>query len=137
MDGSAAGPAAAEDARLAVAALLVMAARADEAYQENERSVIEDVLAEHYRLTRDQARTLRTDAEAAEAEAVDLYRFTRAVRDAIPIDERMFILEALWTVILTDAHRDPLEDTLMRQIADRLGLSAMDSALARQRVARD
>jgi hypothetical protein len=30
--------------------------------------------------------------------------------------------------------RDPHEDSLMRQIVDRLGLSPMDSALARQRV---
>jgi uncharacterized tellurite resistance protein B-like protein len=38
-------------------------------------------------------------------------------------------------VVLADARRDPHEDSLMRQITDRLGLSPMDSAKARQRVA--
>ena len=49
-------------------------------------------------------------------------------------DDRVAIVEELWRVILSDGVRDPHEDTLMRQMVDRLGLSSMDSALARQKV---
>lgn len=80
------------------------------------------------------ARGLREQGEEAEAEAIDIYQFTKAIKEAIPHDDRIAIIEELWGVILSDGVRDPHEDTLMRQIVDRLGLSPMDSALARQKV---
>jgi uncharacterized tellurite resistance protein B-like protein len=124
-----------DDARAAVAAVLVMAARADGHYDAKEQAMIDRVLAARFGLGPDQTRGLRGEGEAAEAEAVDLYQFTKSIKQAIPHDERVAILEELWGVILADGVRDPHEDSLMRQIADRLGLSGMDSALARQRVA--
>jgi uncharacterized tellurite resistance protein B-like protein len=124
-----------EDARAAIAAVLVMAARADHHYDAREQDMIDAVLAKRFGLNPDQTRGLREDGEAAEAEAVDLYQFTKAIKQAIPHDERMAILEELWGVVLADGVRDPHEDSLMRQMADRLGLSPMDLALARQKVA--
>ena len=124
-----------DDARTAIAAVLVMAARADGRYDAREQAMIDRVLAARFSLNADQTKGLREEGEAAEAEAVDLYQFTKAIKQAIPHDDRIAILEELWRVVLADGVRDPHEDTLMRQMADRLGLSAMDSALARQRVA--
>jgi uncharacterized tellurite resistance protein B-like protein len=133
-----AGPAVSpEDGRLAVAALLVMAARADDHYHPQEQALIDQLVCDRYGLSPEQATQLRMKAEAAEADAVDLYQFTRAIREAIALEDRIFVIEALWRVILSDTLRDPHEDALMRQLADRLGLSSMDSALARRRVAGD
>ena len=80
------------------------------------------------------AAKLRAVGEDAEVESIDIYQFTKAIRTVIPIEDRIAIVEALWKVVLADGARDPHEDTLMRQLVDRLGLSPMDSALARQRV---
>jgi uncharacterized tellurite resistance protein B-like protein len=124
-----------EDARAAIAAVLVMAARADGHYDQREQAMIDGVLKRRFSLTPDQTRGLREEGEAAEAEAVDLYQFTKAIRQAIPHEDRVAIVEELWRVILADGVRDPHEDSLMRQMTDRLGLSPMDSALARQRMA--
>lgn len=124
-----------DDARAAIAAVLVMAARADGHYDAKEQETIDRVLAARFGLDAEQSRGLREEGEAAEAEAIDLFQFTRAIKQAIPHDDRVAILEELWRVILADGVRDPHEDSLMRQMADRLGLSGMDSALARQRVA--
>lgn len=123
-----------EDARLAIAAVLVMAARADGRYEAAEAAMIDRVLMRRFGLNEPQAQDLRNQGEQAEAEAIDIYQFTRAIKDAIPFDDRVAVVEALWRVILADGMRDPHEDSLMRQIVDRLGLSPMDSALARQRV---
>lgn len=123
-----------EDGRLAIASVLVMAARADGKYEAAEEAMIDHVLTTRFKLSADQARGLREEGEAAEAEAVDIYQFTRAIKEAIPYDDRLAVVEELWGVILSDGERDPFEDTLMRQIVDRLGLSPMDSALARQKV---
>lgn len=123
-----------EDGRLAIASVLVMAARADGKYETSEEATIDRVLMTRFKLTADQARSLREEGEVAEAEAVDIYQFTKAIKEAIPYDDRLAVVEELWGVILSDGERDPFEDTLMRQIVDRLGLSPMDSALARQKV---
>lgn len=123
------------DARLAVAAVLVMAARADHAYADAEKAMIENVLSARYSLAPSGAARLREEAEAAEHEALDHYQFTRAIKLAIPHEERVSVLESLWRVVLADEGRDPHEDALMRQLTDRLGLSPMESAQARQRAA--
>lgn len=123
-----------EDARLAIASVLVMAARADGHYDDGEAAMIDRVLIKRFGLTAAAAKGLRDEGEQAEAEAIDIYQFTKSIKTAIPHDDRVAIVEELWGVILADGQRDPLEDTLMRQIVDRLGLSPMDSALARQKV---
>ncbi len=123
------------DGRLAVAAVLVMAARSDHAYAEAERTMIENVLKARYLLTPVEAAGLREQAEAAEHEALDHYQFTKAIKLAVPHEDRVAVLEALWRVVLADEGRDPHEEALMRQLTDRLGLSPMESAQARQRVA--
>ncbi len=123
-----------EDGRLAIASVLVMAARADGRYEAAEGAMIDRVLMTRFKLSADQARGLREEGESAEAEAVDIYQFTKAIKEAIPYDDRLAVVEELWGVILSDGERDPFEDTLMRQIVDRLGLSPMDSALARQKM---
>lgn len=125
----------AEDARLAIAAVLVMAARADGKYDDHEAAIIDRVLRQRFGLSPEQARSLREQGEEAEGEAIDIYQFTKSIRTAIPHEDRIAIVEALWGVILSDGERDPHEDSLMRQIVDRLGLSPMDSALARQKTA--
>ena len=124
-----------EDARAAIAAVLVMAARADGHYDAGEQAMIDRVLAARFDLTPDQTKGLREEGEISEAEAVDLYQFSKAIKQAIPHDDRVAIVEELWRVVLADGVRDPHEDSLMRQIVDRLGLSPMESALARQKVA--
>lgn len=123
-----------EDARLAIASVLVMAARADGKYDAEEEAMIDRALMARFGISAAQAKGLRDEGEQAEAEAIDIYQFTKAIRTAIPNEERVAIIEELWRVVLADGVRDPHEDTLMRQIVDRLGLSPMDSALARQKV---
>lgn len=123
-----------EDARLAIASVLVMAARADGTYEAAEAAEIDRALIARFKLSAEAARGLREEGEAAESESIDIYQFTKAIRTAIPLDDRLAIIEELWRIILSDGVRDPQEDTLMRQIVDRLGLSPMDSALARQKV---
>lgn len=114
--------------------MLVMAARADGKYDDHEAAIIDRVLGKRFGLTAVQAKALREQGEEAEGESIDIYQFTKAIKTAIPHDDRIAIIEELWGVILSDGVRDPHEDTLMRQIVDRFGLSPMDSALARQKV---
>lgn len=123
-----------DESRLAVAALLVIAARADDEYKDEERTQIERVLAARYGLDAAAAATLRAAGEEAEKASMDLYRFTSRVKQYIAYEERTAVLEALWRIVLADGVRDTEEDTLMRRVTDLLGLDTRDSVEARQRV---
>ena len=122
-----------QDARLALTALLVRVARSDNNYSEIEKDRIDRILRNRYGQDLGGAILLREQAEAMEAEAPDTVRFTRAIKDAVPYDHRISVIEALWQVALADGHRDDGEDRLLRLSASLLGVSDMDSALARQR----
>ncbi len=121
------------DARLAMAALLVRIARADGDYARDEIDRIDKVLSARYGLGPFEVARLRADAETLELEAPDTVRFTRAIKDAVPYEERENVVEALWEVALADGARDHEEDALMRLVAPMLGVNDRDSAHARQR----
>ena len=123
-----------DDARIAVAALLVIAANADQVYADAERDQIERALAGSYGLSKEAAAKLRAAGEAAEAAAMDIYRFTALIKKALPYEERAPVLDALWRVMLSDGQRDAQEETLMRRVTDLLGLDPRDSIEARRRV---
>ena len=122
------------DARRALTALLVRLARSDNHYAATEIMQIDRIVATRYGLSRDEAEALRVEAEQLEAEAPDTVRFTRAIKDAVPYEERAGVIEALWQVALADGARDQDEDALVRLVANLLGVSDRDSALARKRV---
>lgn len=122
------------DARLALAALLVRIARADGHYANEEVHRIEHVLMARYGYSAGEAEALRVQAEELEREAPDTVRFTRAIKDAVPYEDRESVVEALWDVVLADGARDHEEDALLRLTANLLGVNDRDSALARQRV---
>ncbi|MCP5075881.1 MAG: TerB family tellurite resistance protein [Rhodobacteraceae bacterium] len=122
------------DARVALASLLVRVARADEQYQASEIAVIDSVLQQRYSLTRPQAHALRSEAEELEIAAPDTVRFTKAIKDAVPLEDRGAVVEDLWRVALADGRRDHEEDGLLRLVVNLLGVNDRDSGLARQRV---
>lgn len=118
---------------MAMAALLVEAARADGHYDPTERATIDRMLAALLGTNAHQAQALRTAAEPLQAKAPDTVRFTRVVKFALDYDQRVALIEALWHVVLSDDHRDPHENALMRRLPPLLGVDDHDSARARQR----
>jgi len=122
------------DAKLALAALLVRIAKSDGNYDVSELARIDKILAERHGISPVDAAKMRADAEKLEAEAPDTVRFTRAIKDGVPYEDREAVIEALWAVVLADGVRDHEEDALLRLAANLLGVNDRDSALARQRV---
>jgi uncharacterized tellurite resistance protein B-like protein len=126
----------APDAQLALAALLVRLARSDGMYAAEEVERIDRILMRHHRLDAFGAAALRAEAEDLEAMAPDTVRFTQALKAAVTLEERAGLLEALWSLALADGLRDAHEDQMLRLVANLLGLTDVDSGLARQRAER-
>ncbi|MEB8385928.1 TerB family tellurite resistance protein [Rhodobacteraceae bacterium KMM 6894] len=122
-----------DDARLALTALLVRAARTDGVYDPGEVARIDSILIARYGLSGADAAHLRTQGEQVEAEAPDTVRFTRAIKDAVAYEDRIAVVESLWQVVLADGVRDNAEDAMLRMTASLLGVNDVDSARARQR----
>ena len=123
-----------DDARLAMTALLVRLARADNEYAAAEIHRITQVIMSRYELAEPEAIALRETAETLEQEAPDTVRFTRAIKDRVAYEDRIAVVEALWQVALADGNRDAEEDALLRLVVSLLGVTDVDSASARRRV---
>ena len=127
-------PLADADARIALSALLVRVAKADTRYTVGEIRRIDRILATRYGLDPVEAARLRGQAEDLEHQAPDTVRFTRAIKDAVPYEERLAVIEALWDVVLADGEREDHEMALLRLVAPMLGITDQESAQARRRV---
>lgn len=127
------GPRAEVSADLAVAALMVDAARADGSHDPAERQAVIGLLAAMFELTPTAAEALANRGEAALVEAADIVRFTRVVKFGLDEAARVDLMQSLWQIVLTDHHRDPHEDALLRRLAPLIAVSDHDSAAARRR----
>lgn len=120
------------EAHLALAALMVRAARTDGLYSAEEVERIDRVLMQDLSIGPFEAAKLRAEAEVLESEAPDTVRFTRALKAATALEDRAALVQALWSVALADGLREAEEDRLMRLVANLLGLSDVENAQARQ-----
>ena len=125
-----------EDARLAMAALMVRISRTDGSYSDTERRRIDTMLMARYRLDPAGAARVRADAEIAEAGAQDTVQFTRLIKEAVPYEDRTGVVETLWRIAAADGINAD-EHGLMRLVAGLLGVSDVDSGLARHRALRE
>ena len=123
-----------EGARMALTALLVRIARSDQNYSEVEKDRIDRIICSRFDQDTGGAIILREQAEAMEAEAPDTVRFTRAIKEAVSLEDRIGVVEAMWQVVLADGHRDAGEDALVRLTANLLGVNDLESAQARKRM---
>lgn len=133
-DESEASPLSGNDADVAVAALLVRLARADDRYSDAERRNIDRVLISRQHLDPDTAAEYRAAAEMIEAEAPDTVRFTRMIKDRIALEHRIGVIAAMWEVAYADSRRTADEDAVIRLTAKLLGVTDRESAVARQEV---
>ncbi len=116
----------ADDVRVSAAALLFHVAEADGTASALEIETLRTVLAQEYGLDGESARRIEAAGEAADAEAVDLYRFTSVLMRHLNEAERIHFVELLWRVVFVDGAVHELEDNVVWRIAELLGVSTRD-----------
>jgi uncharacterized tellurite resistance protein B-like protein len=119
---------------VAVAVLLVEAARMDDHFEATERAAIERLLAAKFELSPESTKTLLTHAEIVAARSNQLHPFTRLAVERMDPNERIRLIEMLWEVAYADGVLDPEEDALLRRVAGLIYVSDGDRVAARQRV---
>ena len=92
----------ADDPRVAAAALLFHVVDADGIVTPAERERLHAVLAEEFELGASETARIVEAGEAADAEAVDLYRFTSVLNAELDEERRSRFIEHLWEVTYVD-----------------------------------
>jgi uncharacterized tellurite resistance protein B-like protein len=125
--------AASRELDLAVAALLVEAARMDDVFGADERSAIERLLAKRFGLSHDDVTSLVEEAQRKVESSAQYFPYTSRITRELECEQRAEIIEMLWRVAFADGVLDPQEDMLIRQIAGLIHVPDRERGLARQR----
>ncbi len=123
------------DYRLAIAALLVHVTTVDGAVSPAEQEKLRNVLKQRFSLDDVRTDELIAAATQADAEAIDLYHFTRMLNRTLDEDGRVRMVEMMWEIVYADGERSEFEDNVVWRTADLLGISSRQRIELRQRVA--
>lgn len=129
--GSAAAPR--DELATAAAVLLAKAAALDGGVDRRERDVAAERLVERFGVPRAEIEQVMAQAAHTAEESVDLYGFTRVLKDRLDHDGRLMLMEALWEVVYADGTLHDYEAQLMRRLAGLLFVGDLDSGVARKR----
>jgi len=120
--------------QLAEAALMYHVIAVDGIVTDDEKKRMAEVLGAHFELEESEAQILAESAKDAENEAVDLYKFTSALKYALSEEERILIVENLWEMVFADGVVHELEDNVIWRIAELLAVDSRDRMLLKQKV---
>lgn len=129
-----AAPSRRDDLQIAVAVLLVEAARMDDRFDEYERGTIEHLLEHKFQISHDETQELLKVAEQTAERTHQLHPFTRLAVERMEPKRRIRLIEMLWEVAYADGKLDPDEDVLLRRVAGLIYVSDEERVAARQRV---
>jgi len=101
-----------------VCALLIHAAKIDENYTDKEEEIIKKTLNELGVEDENVAKTIE-DAKIIEENSNQILDFTREVKN-LPEQDKIKIVEALWSIIYSNNDADIYETNLMRRLAGLL-----------------
>lgn len=125
----------ADDPRVAMTALFFHVIEADGVVSEQETETLRHALKQEFGLNERELEKLVAAGQKADDEAIDLYRFTSVLKQALDFEHRIGFIESLWEMVYADGVRDELEDNLVWRIAELIGVSDRDRVLARIKVA--
>ncbi|ARR49351.1 TPA: TerB family tellurite resistance protein [Photobacterium damselae] len=120
-DGTDAGTMDSLSMNLAMASLLCEVANADHAKDPREEQAKVQLLTKLLEVDEQQAQHLLNEGELRSENAVSLYEFTNKLR-ALEQEARYELVEAMWQVAYADGVIDPMEEAVIRQVAELIYL---------------
>ncbi len=118
-----------------VCALLIHAAKIDENYTEKEEEIIKKTLRELGIEEENISETI-TEAKKIEENANQILDFTREVK-SLPQQNKIKIVEALWSIIYSNKDADIYETNLMRRLAGLLYIDTKTMGDIKERVKKE
>ena len=123
-----------QDVRLAACALLIEIAHADEEFTEDEEQHLVSAVRRQYGLEEEEADQLLELADKARASAVDLWQFTKLIKQNYSLGQKMVLVEVMWGLVYSDGELSSHEESLMRRVCHLLDLAPGYLAHVRKKV---
>lgn len=112
-----------ERIQVATCVVLLEMAHADEEFHAMEETLVRDLLQHKFEISDQDASELIEFAREQRQLSLDIFQFTRLVKEHFTRGEKLEMMEALWRLIYADGVLDKYEDYLVRQLATLLGLA--------------
>ena len=119
LEGQDLSPSTDSSPNLAMAALLCEVSSADYQIEDREKQAKVSLLQNLLSIEKDEATRLITQATEKVKESASLYDFTSKLRE-LEQETRFELIKAMWSVAYADGHIDPLEDAVIRKVAELL-----------------
>ena len=116
-------------------ALLIYAAKIDENYTESEEEIIKKTLLELGADKNDISKIIQ-EAKTIEENSNQILDFTREVKN-LPENEKIKIIEALWSIIYSNNEADIYETNLMRRLAGLLYIDSSTMGVIKDRIKKE
>ena len=110
----------------ACAALLIETALADKVFNNEEIDSMKLILREVYEIDEKDLDELISESEKKVSESTSLYEYTRLINDLCDYQDKLKLINNLWTIAFADKHLDKYEEFLIRKISDLLYVSHSD-----------
>jgi uncharacterized tellurite resistance protein B-like protein len=123
-----------DDVQLAAAALLFHVVAIDGVVSPDECARLADLLQARFNLDQPATQALIREAETADAEAVDLYSFTRVLKEKLGPADRERVIEMMWSLVYADGTVHEFEDNVVWRVAELLGVSTQARIRLKQSV---
>jgi uncharacterized tellurite resistance protein B-like protein len=124
-----------DKARLAAAALLIRVATADRDMSEGKQKGLHAIVRTGFELDDAAATQLIEDGCAAERKSIDLYQFTRQIKDAFDEEGRRRVVQMMWDTAYLEGGLNGFEANVIWRAADLLGVSTRQRVEMRQQAA--
>lgn len=122
------------DLQLATAALFIEMMLMDDEIKKEERQKIKDSIRSKFQLSDEETNELMDLAEKEVQEATDYFQFTSIINQGFTAEQKIKLVEYLWQVAYVDNQLDPLEEHMVRKIADLLYVSHKDFISTKHKV---
>ena len=118
-----------------VCALLIHAAKIDEIFTKKEEEIIKQTLIE-LGLKENKIKEIINEARIVEDNSNQILDFTKEVKN-LPEDDKIRIIEALWSIIYSNNEADIYETNLMRRLAGLLYIDTKTMGDIKERVKKE
>lgn len=124
-----------DELQLATAALLIRASVIDGNLDDIELDKLKRLLRDRFELSETDVGDLLARGKQTETDAIDLYSFTKVIKDQLDIDGRRRVVEMLWEVAFADGTLDDFESNLIWRVSELIGVSTRERVELRKTVA--
>jgi uncharacterized tellurite resistance protein B-like protein len=125
--------AAADDPRVAAAALLFHVMDADGVRERRETEQLRSLVADMFGIAGDELERIVSAGEQADAEAVDLYAFASVINRHLDQKAKLELIAIMWEMVFADGELHELEDNLVWRVAELIHVERNQRIALRRR----